>query len=80
MSKHETEMHRQRFQLLKAMCQIRNIAENDRDYDAQTRINMIIGATRGAINACKSPAGGMFETERQLDFADRQDLKRRKIP
>jgi hypothetical protein len=68
MARHETEMHRQRRELFDTMREICRLA-NATEYEPSIRLNMILGTALSVL----IPAG---ETDRQLDFADRQDLKR----
>lgn len=80
MSRHETEMHRQRHDLLRA---VRAVAEAagakgwpDGAAWTQARLYVLeVLYDYGHLDQAAQP-GPLFETERQMDFADRTDLKR----
>lgn len=79
MARHESEMHRQRRELLEALGQILELAKiRDKD-DAQgmqKTIGMIWHAAYTAVHRCIPPCDdGLFADNRQLDLADRRDIR-----
>ena len=80
MARHETEMHRQRRELLDAMRAIRDMAHwrGDETPEQMARyIGAIWHTAHAAIRACQSPCeDGLFADGAQMDLQDRKVLAR----
>lgn len=79
MARHETEMHRQRRELLEALRVLLFCLDSPTEevQRAAALFRPAIEQARVVVKAVTPKCNiGMFQDERQLDFADRTDLKR----